>query len=191
MVAIDDLEVSLKCSKFDDIKLNDPETVKFFMSCNDTSSKDANFPFGCNYKSLNTTSNAWDVISTKDLRFRCLTCFFLPPAYENCAPESFWNSVSIVNYVKHLYAVLWGCRNLTNNKHEQGAWILGYKNNFAEATKHLNQAFFVDLNFTKASIKDFVLHNQTRSEKATSCTYKVCKYNQLCKSDDQDDDEEK
>jgi hypothetical protein len=121
--------------------------------------------------------------------FPLLNLLFLPPAYENCVPETFWNSVSIVNYVKHLYAVLWGCRNLPNNKHEQGAWILGYKSNFSEASKLLNQAFFVDLNFTKASIKDFVLYNQTYSGKTTGCTYKVCKYNQLCKSDDVDDDE--
>jgi hypothetical protein len=84
---------------------------------------------------------------------------FLPLAYEDCVPAAFWNSVNIVNYVKHLYAVFWGCRNLPNNKHEQGAWILGYKQNFSEASKFLDHALSVDLNFTKSLSKDYILHS--------------------------------
>lgn len=99
--------------------------------------------------------------------------------------------MNIVNYVKHLYAVLWGCRNLPNNKQEQGAWILGYKNNFTEASKFLTQALFVDLNFSNSSIKDYILYNQTYSKKTTACTFKVCGYNLLCKSDDDSEDDEK
>lgn len=64
MGAIDDLEVQLMCAgaEKEDIR-REPETVKFFLSCNDTSNKDARYAFGCNYKSLNTSTRAWDVIS--------------------------------------------------------------------------------------------------------------------------------
>jgi hypothetical protein len=85
--------------------------------------------------------------------------------------------------------VLWGCQNLTNNRHEQGAFILGYKSNFSEAAKFLDQALTVDLNFTKTSLKDYILHNQTYSGNVTACTYKVCAQNMLCKNEAQDSDE--
>jgi hypothetical protein len=98
--------------------------------------------------------------------------------------------VNIVSYVHHLYAVLWGCRNLPNNKHEQGAWILGNKAMFSEAAKFLDQTLTVDLNFTKASLKDYILHNQTFSGNVTACTHKVCESNMLCKNDVQDSNED-
>lgn len=88
------------------------------------------------------------------------------------------------------YAVLWGCRELSNNLHEQGAWILGYKQKFADATKYLDQALKVDLSFTEASANDFTLYNETILGKKSSCTSKVCEYNVLCKSDDAQDFED-
>lgn len=63
MGAIDDIEIQLMCTGFDTDRRQEPETVKFFLSCNDTSVKDVRFAFGCNYKSLNTSTHAWDVIS--------------------------------------------------------------------------------------------------------------------------------
>lgn len=78
MGAIDDLEVQLMCSNYEDSRLNEPETVKFFMTCNDTSKKNEKFSFGCNYKSLNATSHSWDVISTKEFNVCPLTFVFLP-----------------------------------------------------------------------------------------------------------------
>lgn len=113
---------------------------------------------------------------------------FLPLEYENCVPASFWNSVNIVNYVQHLYAVLWGCRNLSNNRHEQGAWILGNKANFSEASNFLNQAL-VDLNFTRSLSKDYILYNQTYTGNVTACSLKVCDFNLLCKNDGFDSNE--
>jgi hypothetical protein len=96
----------------------------------------------------------------------------------------YWNSVNIINYVKNLYAVLWGCRNLPNNKHEQGAWVLGLKENFNEAAKLLDQAISVDLNFSKSLTKDYILHNQTSSGGGTShCSDKLCDYHLICKND--------
>jgi hypothetical protein len=60
---IEDIEIQLMCTGLDGDVRKEPEVVKFFMSCNDTSKKDARFSFGCNYKSLNTTTHAWDIIS--------------------------------------------------------------------------------------------------------------------------------
>lgn len=89
-----------------------------------------------------------------------------------------------------LYAVLWGCRELSNNSHEQGAWVLGYKEKFAEATKYLDQVLRIDLSFSSALAQDYVLYNQTFPGKTSSCSSKVCEYNLLCKSDIQESEED-
>lgn len=192
MGAIDDLEVQLMCTGFEGDQRREPETIKFFMSCNDTSKSSARFSFGCNYKSLNTTTRHWDVISTmsklRNEKLKSLMkCSFAE--YDDCQPANFWSSVHIVNYVPDLYAVLWGCRNLTNNQNEQGAWILGYKDNFSLAAKMLDQALTVDLKFAEVPTRDFVLHNQTYSGNATACSHKLCEYNLLCKNDAEDSKE--
>lgn len=109
--------------------------------------------------------------------------------YDDCEPANFWNSANLVSYVPRLYAVIWGCRDLPNSKHEQGAWVLGYKSSFGEATKKLDQAMIVDLNFARAPMRDFILHNQTYAGNATACSLKVCEYNHLCKSGDDDSTE--
>lgn len=184
MGAIDDLEIQFMCTGFDNDARKEPEVVKYFLSC-----KSARFSFGCNYKSLNTTTKSWDIISTDQLRGSIQLKISPSPEYEGCEPPTFWNSVNIVNYVHRLYAVLWGCRELPNSQHEEGAWILGYKKNFSEAAKMLDQALTVDLNFTKASTKDYVLHNQTYAGNATACTQKLCEYNLLCKNDGADSEE--
>lgn len=88
-----------------------------------------------------------------------------------------------------MYAILWGCTNLPNNKHEQGAWILGYKNDFTNASKFLDQALRVDLKFSNALFRDFIMYNETYTGNITACTMKVCEYNQLCKNDDVYDDD--
>lgn len=54
----------------------------------------------------------------------------------------------------------------------------------------------VDLNFTKALSKDYILYNQTYTGPVTSCTHKLCENNLLCKNDDfveedEDSDESK
>lgn len=95
-----------------------------------------------------------------------------------------------MNYVWDLYAVLWGCRELSKNLHEQGAWILGYKDNFAEAAKYLDQTLKADLSFASAPANDYSLYNETFPEKSNACSSKVCEYNVLCKNEAQDSGEE-
>jgi hypothetical protein len=91
--------------------------------------------------------------------------------------------------VKHLYAILWGCRDLPNGQHEQGAWILGDKSNIHESVKMLDQALSVDLNFTKALKRDFILFNETYAGNVTACSFKLCEYYLLCKNDAVDSEE--
>lgn len=59
MGAFDDLEIQFMCAKNYNDGTDEPETVKFFLSCNDTSNKDNQFPFGCNYKNIDMIKHAW------------------------------------------------------------------------------------------------------------------------------------
>lgn len=66
MGAISDLEVQLMCTGMEE---NDsrkqPEVVKFSLQCNQTTAQGNKFAFGCNYRSLNSTTHAWDVMSKR------------------------------------------------------------------------------------------------------------------------------
>lgn len=111
-----------------------------------------------------------------------LTFGFLFSEYDDCLISHLWNSFHIVSYEKNSYAILWGCRNISDEKHEQGAWVLGFKKNFSEAAKLLDRFLNVDLSFAKASSKDFLLYNQTYAGNSYSCTSMSCANNFPCKA---------
>lgn len=57
------------CSELANDMRKEPEIVKFFLSCNATTKEGVKFGAGCNFKSLNTTSHSWDVISESNCHF--------------------------------------------------------------------------------------------------------------------------
>lgn len=65
MGAITDLEVQLMCVGMEQQDTRrQPEVVKFSLQCNQTAQGNK-FAFGCNYRSLNSTTHAWDVMSKR------------------------------------------------------------------------------------------------------------------------------
>jgi hypothetical protein len=76
-------------------------------------------------------------------------------------------NVKMVKFVANQFAVLYGCVATDEDKHEEGAWILGFKNNTAESLKHLNEAFKY-LNNSLAKFEDFKVFNVSRANNLTA-----------------------
>lgn len=186
---IEDLEFQLKCAGVDNEHIDENEykdTVEFHMFCNDTEVKgtifsihtwilytkfgflcfnlDEHFAFGCNHKSLSIPTSKFEVIKYPDCK--------LPPI---------WAHVAILNYVEKEYVLLWGCRELGNNKNEQGAYVLGFSDNLTRGEKSLNDAFNKDLKFTKVAKKDFILQNKKYDGPKSECSFNMCSYFHFCK----------
>jgi hypothetical protein len=93
-------------------------------------------------------------------------------AIDNCTvmKEKMWTNMTVVKTVPHQYTVLWGCHNLPNGKHEEGAWILGYRKNYTDIkAKHFEAAMkeLTDLK-SSATHKDYII-NEMKEFSVAGC----------------------
>lgn len=68
-------------------------------------------------------------------------------------------NIRVVTAVVNQFVILYGCTDYGED-HEEGAWILGYKNNVTESMNHLNDAFTFMKN-SSAKIGDFLVFNSS------------------------------
>jgi hypothetical protein len=84
--------------------------------------------------------------------------------------EKMWTNMTVVKTVPKQYTVLWGCHDLPGGKHEEGAWILGYRKNYTDIKKkHLDEAIKV-----LTDMKSSAAHKDFRINKMETFAVEAC-----------------
>lgn len=80
--------------------------------------------------------------------------------YDQSCPRILQN-ISLVKFSANRFIIFYGCSIVNETLHDEGAWILGYRNNsLSESMKYLDEAFGF-LSNSSVKLENFRIFNET------------------------------